>query len=87
VAVEYSGVRNSTRLNSMSEFRLYGRPSGHYSIFGITSQLQLANVGNSSRVMRKDGEVLERGVFDLGARRKPQVFAADAVSRWRFNQN
>jgi hypothetical protein len=24
--------------------------------------------------MRKDGEVLERDVFDLGARRKPQVF-------------
>jgi hypothetical protein len=37
--------------------------------------------------MREDGEVLERGVFDLGARRKPRVFAADAVSLWRFNQN
>jgi hypothetical protein len=28
--------------------------------------------------MRKDGEVLKRGIFDLEARRKPQVFAADA---------
>jgi hypothetical protein len=37
--------------------------------------------------MRKEGEVLVRVVFDLEARRKPQVFAADAVSLWRFNQN
>jgi hypothetical protein len=37
--------------------------------------------------MRKDGEVLERGVFGLGARRKPQVFTANTVSLWRFNQN
>jgi hypothetical protein len=37
--------------------------------------------------MRSDGEVLERGVFGFGATRKPQVFAADAVSLWGFNQN
>jgi hypothetical protein len=37
--------------------------------------------------MRKDGEVLDRGVFDLEARRKPLAFAADAVSLWRFNKN
>jgi len=36
--------------------------------------------------MRKDGEALERDVFDLEARRKPQVFAPDAVGLWRFNQ-
>jgi hypothetical protein len=47
----------------------------------------LANIGNDSRTMRKEGEVLVRVVFDLEARRKPQVFAADAVSLWRFNQN
>jgi hypothetical protein len=29
--------------------------------------------------MRKDGKVLERGVFDLEVRRKPQAFAAVAV--------
>jgi hypothetical protein len=37
--------------------------------------------------MRKGGEALERGVFDLGVTRKPQAFEADAVSLWRFNQN
>jgi hypothetical protein len=36
--------------------------------------------------MRKNGEVLKRGVFDLEVRRKPQAFAADAVSLWRINQ-
>jgi hypothetical protein len=49
--------------------------------------LPLANIGNDSRTMRKEGEVLVRVVFDLEARRKPEVFAADAVSLWRFNQN
>ena len=39
----------------------------------------LAKIGNASRTMRKDGKVLERGVFDLEVRRKPQAFAAVAV--------
>jgi hypothetical protein len=37
--------------------------------------------------MRRDGEVPVRIVFDLGARGKPQAFAADAVSRWIFNRS
>ena len=37
--------------------------------------------------MCKDGEMLVRVVFDLEARRKPQVFAADAVSLWNFNRS
>ena len=44
--------------------------------------LPLANIGIDSRTIRKDGEVPVRGVFDLGARRKPQAFAADSVSLW-----
>jgi len=35
--------------------------------------------------MRRDGEV--RVVFELGARGKPQAFAADAVSLWIFNRS
>jgi hypothetical protein len=35
--------------------------------------------------MRKDGELFVRGVFDLGVRRKPQAFAADAVNLWVLN--
>jgi hypothetical protein len=31
------------------------------------------------------GELFVRGVFDLGVRRKPQAFAADAVSLWSVN--
>ena len=31
--------------------------------------------------------MLARGVFDLEVRREPQMFAADAVSLWRFNRN
>jgi hypothetical protein len=34
--------------------------------------------------MRKNGAVLMRGVFDLEVRRKPQAFAADAVSLMDF---
>jgi len=47
----------------------------------------LAKIGNASRTMRKDGEVLERGVFDLEARRKPQGFAAVLINTciWNFN--
>ena len=37
--------------------------------------------------MRRDGEVPVRVVFDLGARRKPQAFAADAVILWIFNRS
>jgi len=48
--------------------------------------LPLANIGIDSRTIRKDGEVPVRGVFDLGARRKPQAFAADSVSLWNFNR-
>jgi hypothetical protein len=47
----------------------------------------VANIENDSRTMRKDGEVPVRVVFDLGARRKPQAFAADAVSLWIFNRS
>ena len=52
----------------------------------VTSGLSLANIGNDSRTIRKDGEAPVRVVFDLEARRKPQVFAADAVSLWNFNR-
>jgi hypothetical protein len=37
--------------------------------------------------MNKDSELIVRGVFDLGVRRKPQAFAADAVSLWILNPN
>jgi hypothetical protein len=37
--------------------------------------------------MRKDGELFVRGIFDLGVRRKPQAFAADAVDLWILNHN
>jgi hypothetical protein len=47
----------------------------------------LANIGNASRSMNKDSELIVRGVFDLGVRRKPQAFAADAVSLWILNPN
>jgi hypothetical protein len=39
----------------------------------------------ASRTMRKHGELFVRDVFDLGVRRKPQAFAADAVSLWILN--
>lgn len=44
----------------------------------MTSGLSLAKIGNASRTMRKDGEVLERGVFVLAD--KPSV----TCSRGRF---
>ena len=34
-----------------------------------------------------EAESLARGAFDLNTRRKPQAFAADAVSLWRLNQS
>ena len=37
--------------------------------------------------MNKDSELFVRGVFDLGVRRKPQAFAADAESLWILNPN
>jgi hypothetical protein len=33
------------------------------------------------------GELFVRGVFDLGVRRKPQAFAADAVDLWILSPN
>jgi len=39
----------------------------------------LAKIGSASRTMPKEATVLLRGAFDLGVRRKPQAFAADAV--------
>ena len=55
----------------------------------VPGVLPLAKIGNDTRTMRKDGEELVRVVFDLGARREPQVFAADAVGIniyiWSFN--
>src|ERR1035438_2897289 len=54
--------------------------------FLVPVGLSLANIGNDSRTIRKDGEAPVRVVFDLEARRKPQVFAADAVSLWNFNR-
>jgi len=53
----------------------------------IVDVSSLAKIGNAPRTMHKKDEALKRGVFDLEARRKPQVFAADAVSLWRLNQN
>jgi hypothetical protein len=41
----------------------------------------LSNIGSASRKKREViGMICVRGVFDLEARRKPQAFAADAVS-------
>ena len=37
--------------------------------------------------MNKDSELFVRGVLDLGKRRKPQSFAADAASLWILNPN
>ena len=45
----------------------------------------LANIGSAWCTMPKDGELFVRGVFDLGVRRNPQAFAADAVSLWIVN--
>jgi hypothetical protein len=53
----------------------------------VAPDLLPANIGNGSRTMRRDGEVPVRVVFDLGARREPQAFAADAVSLWIFNRS
>ena len=50
----------------------------------VPGVLPLAKIGNDSRTMRKDGEELVRVVFDLGVRRKPQVFAADAVGIYMY---
>jgi len=50
-----------------------------FSLICTTPGLPLAKIGNDSRTMRKDCEELVRVVFDLGVRREPQVFAADAV--------
>jgi hypothetical protein len=50
-------------------------------------RIVVAKIGNDSRTMRRDGEAPVRVVFDLGARRKPQAFAADAVSLWVFNRS
>jgi hypothetical protein len=47
----------------------------------------LAKIGSASRTMPKEATVLLRGAFDLGVRRKPEAFAADAVSLWRLNQS
>ena len=47
----------------------------------------LANIGNDSRTTLKMGKMLMRAVFDLEARRKPQAFAADAMSLWILNQS
>jgi hypothetical protein len=62
------------------------RERTHSRVLGVSP---LAKIGNDSRTMRKDGEELVRVVFDLGARREPQVFAADAVGIniyiWSFN--
>ena len=44
-----------------------------------------AKIGNAWRGMPKDGELFARGVLGLGVRRKPQEFAADAVSLWTVN--
>jgi hypothetical protein len=52
---------------------------------GSSGGLPLASSGNASRTMRKGGELFVRGVFDLGVRRKPQAFAAEAVSLWILN--
>ena len=53
----------------------------------INSGLPLANIGNDSRTTLKMGKMLMRAVFDLEARRKPQAFAADAMSLWILNQS
>ena len=53
----------------------------------VTSRLPLANIGNDSRTTLKMGKMLMRAVFDLEARRKPQAFAADAMSLWILNQS
>src|ERR1017187_334754 len=62
-----------------------GRPrrwgTGRGFTWLIAPGLPLANIGNASA-----SESI-RGVFNLKARRKPQAFAADAVSLWRLNQS
>ena len=46
---------------------------------GISGESPLAKIGSASRTMPKEATVLLRGAFDLGVRREPQAFAADAV--------
>jgi len=45
----------------------------------VLSVSPLAKIGSASRTMPKEATVLLRGAFDLGVRREPQAFAADAV--------
>ena len=63
---------------------LDGRPRGASP---IPSESPLAKIGSASRTMPKEATVLLRGAFDLGVRREPQAFAADAMSLWILNQS
>jgi hypothetical protein len=55
--------------------------------FRIRDVLPLAKIGNASKTSLSKPLNLVRGVFDLEVRRKPQAFAADAVSLWILNQS
>jgi hypothetical protein len=54
---------------------------------GFPDVSPLAKIGNASKTSLSKPLNLVRGVFDLEVRRKPQAFAADAVSLWILNQS
>ena len=54
--------------------------------FAVRSVSSLTSEAPRARYLT-EAESLARGAFDLNTRRKPQAFAADAVSLWRLNQS
>jgi hypothetical protein len=70
-----------------SKRRVRGCMRGKSFTLLVPAVRPLANIGNASRTMNKDSELFVRGVLDLGKRRKPQSFAADAASLWILNPN